>query len=284
MLSASQINAIKTRINNLMASRNKGTTESRLDKYATGYDFTTTPAENIVTKEEHGEKTFDLLLHINSNSTAGVEELTYEGDFLPEIQYTNVDSWLTTLEGVSNNPGGTDNSGCRDNSCTGLCQKTCASSSTTGSYWSCPCQGDCTGCTSCDDSCVNGCADCTRTCGTGCGEECVSCVGECKDACYFTCGYGCSGLCFNCDGTCTTSCADGCTGSCQYNCEQSCGSCVGTARNQTYPSDGQSYICSCQGECSGGCSSGCGSGCTGCSISCQGTSISTVDSNYNWVK
>lgn len=274
MLTYDQINNIKTRVKALMSARDKGPSKAALNKYAANsYDFTVTPANNGVTRAEHGEKTFDLLMHLNSNNTAGVTGLTNVNDILPDITYTNIDTWLTSLESVTNNAGGANNSGCRGSSCTGYCQASCYGSSSGYDY----CYGCGGGCSGCGSGCASGCNGiCTNTCGNGCSVRC-------GNSCQYTCdntsaNQGQSGCEFSCDSGCT----GGCSSSCGDSCAFICANCCRSTSDQTQGGSSGGVTCS---SCSGGCSSGCGSGCSGCSVDCTGGSVATVDNtNYDWIK
>lgn len=86
-----------------MAKRASTIGGTGLASYAdSSYDFTTTPATDSIIYSDEGDKTLNLLFHINEYPNGELTHLIEPGSILEDIEYTNVDSWITTLYNQGN--------------------------------------------------------------------------------------------------------------------------------------------------------------------------------------
>lgn len=264
MLTATQIIAIKTKIKQLMTKRASTVGGTGLSTYGTAtYDFTTNPATNTIMLADEGNKTFNLMFHVNSYPNNELTYLVESGTIIQDIEYTNLDNWLTTLDGYTNSTSSSAAHGCRA-ACTGLCQGTCYNTATSGPGYGSWCDG----------------------CKGGCGMSCTGCGGDCSASCTDGCYTGCSNGCYgsgnvNC-GYCTTTCADYCGSSCANGCDNGCTSgCSGGCGSGCDGCGGSECTgqCAggCYGQCAASCKNNCGSACTGCSITCTGGTVKNTD-------
>lgn len=115
-----------------MAKRASTIGGTGLASYAdSSYDFTTTPATDSIIYSDEGDKTLNLLFHINEYPNGELTHLIEPGSILEDIEYTNVDSWITTLY----NQGNTSTAhGCRA-ARTG-CSITCTAGAVSDTDWS----------------------------------------------------------------------------------------------------------------------------------------------------
>ena len=162
MLTAAKINELKSEVKQLM---NKRTGYGSVATYGSSqYDFSEVPTEGSKVLTEHGQKTVDLILKINSYS--GLKNVVQD-DVIPNAFNNDL---VTYVKNLRNKPLAGSANDCSAY-CTGLCTSTC-----TGT-----CAGTCTG-------------SCTGTCTGTCTGSCTgSCTGTCTGTCTADCANNCSG-------------------------------------------------------------------------------------------
>lgn len=197
IVTADDINALKTKVNNEMLRRQY---RGSLTAQATNYSVT--PAVGGKILAEHQTK---IITPLNAISATGIG-LASSGDTI--LSLAAADTLVTNYAAIAATAA---NSGCAS-SCSGLCQGYCDTSCS-------GCSGSCTSCTGCSGSCTScsGCSGCSG-CG-GCGGDCTAaCASRCQGRCG-ACGHSCTGCTScsgSCEGTCGRSCAPGCGSSGRY--------------------------------------------------------------------
>lgn len=216
-INAERFNELKARVK---AECQRRCHYGSVSSYAgSAYDYTVTPSEGGVVKQEHRDKIAIPLNAINKNNvqTASGQQVVLEDDLLV------MEAFTTTLESRDvYDDYGTD---CAS-SCTGMCYG-CSGT----------CYDECTGCSdSCYGSCDGGCSgDCDGSCTLTCGNFCsFDCFGSCQDQCS-SCTGGCDYVCgSSCSDDCSGSCWNGCTEACEATCSDSCGGCEDYCRTTCY--------------------------------------------------
>ena len=117
MITASELNSLKTKIKNEMARRKYD--GSLVDYSGSSYDFSTTPSSGNKILLEHGEKTINLMLKVqdvgNLRNVATGEKIPSSFDY--DTLNSKVTAWASeSLTGSS--------SSCRG-ACSGLCVGVC---------------------------------------------------------------------------------------------------------------------------------------------------------------
>lgn len=165
IITASDFNALKTRVNSEMARRKYTGTLA-------GYNTSVTVSAGGKITVAQGDSVVDAVRAI---STSGLPASPSSGGLI-----VSLNTLSTKLTDYASRALVGTNSGCAS-SCSGLCQG--CNNTCTGS-----CSGSCTG--SCTGSCSGGCSGCG-----GCGG-CSGCSG---------CGSGCANGCWGCGGQCSGS-------------------------------------------------------------------------------
>lgn len=192
------------------------------------YDYSTTPANGTIIKEEHREKIVVPLNAINNKF-----KLTENQKVVDEEDVAALEAFILTCQQQKKVDKNAANNAC-SGGCTGYCYSTCT--------------GECSG--SCSGSCSSTCSgSCSGTCSNTCTNECRGCGGHCSSSCTEgDCFGGCSGA--TCQDNClgnTCSSGSSSTGSCRacdsVGCQDYC------AGNGCY---GQACLISCdRSDCRG---------------------------------
>lgn len=189
-ISASDINALHTRVLNEIARRSKSGAVGSMSSWTSKAAYTKTPAAGNAIQIEHANK---IIEPVNAINTSGMTKVTV-GTAI--TNFSGLSAKLTTFETRSKQTNLTGSDHLCNASCTGLCSTGCH-----------------TGCSSCGGSCSN---NCSSSCTGDCDGTCLgSCDGDCYNSCDRGCSY-CSTSCGtgNCKGTCTNDCATGCSKTC----------------------------------------------------------------------
>jgi modification target Cys-rich repeat protein len=164
-LSVARINNIKARMKTVFAKRKYyGSLESLA---SSANDFSTIPALNGLVLSEHGAKTINLMLSVNS--MGNLKKIEADNYILRDI--SAIETWLNNYENASSTA---TVSGC-SGKCSGICVSHCSEN----------CGQNCLG--SCTGSCYN-------SCSSGCLSSCTGgCVGTCNSSCSKDCSSSCTG-------------------------------------------------------------------------------------------
>lgn len=189
-ISASDINALHTRVLNEIARRSKSGAVGSMSSWTSKAAYTKTPAAGNAIQIEHANK---IIEPVNAINTSGMTKVTV-GTAI--TNFSGLSAKLTTFETRSKQTSLTGSDHLCNASCTGLCSTGCH-----------------TGCSSCGGSCSN---NCSSSCTGDCEDTCLGgCEGDCYNSCDRGCSY-CSTSCGtgNCKGICTNDCATGCSETC----------------------------------------------------------------------
>lgn len=189
-ISASDINALHTRVLNEIARRSKSGAVGSMSSWTSKAAYTKTPAVGNAIQIEHANK---IIEPVNAINTSGMTKVTAGAAI---TNFSGLSAKLTTFETRSKQTNLTGSDHLCNASCTGLCSTGCH-----------------TGCSSCGGSCSNNCSssctgDCEDTCSGGCNGDCYNSCDRGCSYCSTSCGTG------NCKGTCTNDCAKGCSDTC----------------------------------------------------------------------
>lgn len=189
-ISASDINALHTRVLNEIARRSKSGAVGSMSSWTSKAAYTKTPAAGNAIQIEHANK---IIEPVNAINTSGMTKVTAGAAI---TNFSDLSAKLTTFETRSKQTNLTGSDHLCNASCTGLCSTGCH-----------------TGCSSCGGSCSN---NCSSSCTGDCEDTCSGrCTGDCYNSCDRGCSY-CSTSCGtgNCKGLCTNDCATGCSETC----------------------------------------------------------------------
>nr|DAF80840.1 MAG TPA: Nematocyst outer wall antigen evolution, nematocyst, bridge state [Bacteriophage sp.] len=189
-ISASDINALHTRVLNEIARRSKSGAVGSMSSWTSKAAYTKTPAAGNAIQIEHANK---IIEPVNAINTSGMTKVTAGAAI---TNFSDLSAKLTTFETRSKQTNLTGSDHLCNASCTGLCSTGCH-----------------TGCSSCGGSCSN---NCSSSCTGDCEDTCSGgCIGDCYNSCDRGCSY-CSTSCGtgNCKGLCTNDCATGCSETC----------------------------------------------------------------------
>lgn len=189
-ISASDINALHTRVLNEIARRSKSGAVGSMSSWTSKAAYTKTPAAGNAIQIEHANK---IIEPVNAINTSGMTKVTVGAAI---TNFSGLSAKLTTFETRSKQTNLTGSDHLCNASCTGLCSTGCH-----------------TGCSSCGGSCSHNCSssctgDCEDTCSGGCEGDCYNSCDRGCSYCSTSCGTG------NCKGTCTNDCATGCSETC----------------------------------------------------------------------
>ena len=166
MLTASQLNEIKARVNAEMSRRSY---YGSLAGYSN--QFSNYPTAGKTIYAEQGDKLIRGLLNIRDLGNLNLNDLKSNGIIPRDFDYNTIKNALATYESESITG---NKSSCRG-ACTGLCVGTCGST-----------------CTGCQNACG---FTCEGTCSVVCGSSCGSCSSNCTGGCYSGCSTGCKNGC-----------------------------------------------------------------------------------------
>lgn len=189
-ISASDINALHTRVLNEIARRSKSGAVGSMSSWTSKAAYTKTPAVGNAIQIEHANK---IIEPVNAINTSGMTKVTAGAAI---TNFSGLSAKLTTFETRSKQTNLTGSDHLCNASCTGLCSTGCYSGcSSCGGSCSNNCSSSCTG--DCNDTCSGGCVgDCYNSCDRGCSYCSTSCgTGNCKGACSNDCAKGCSETC-----------------------------------------------------------------------------------------
>lgn len=189
-ISASDINALHTRVLNEIARRSKSGAVGSMSSWTSKAAYTKTPVASNAIQIEHANK---IIEPVNAINTSGMTKVTAGAAI---TNFSGLSAKLTTFETRSKQTNLTGSDHLCNASCTGLCSTGCH-----------------TGCSSCGGSCSN---NCSSSCTGDCDGTCLGgCIGDCYNSCDRGCSY-CSTSCGtgNCKGLCTNDCATGCSETC----------------------------------------------------------------------
>ena len=189
-ISASDINALHTRVLNEIARRSKSGAVGSMSSWTSKAAYTKTPTASNAIQIEHANK---IIEPVNAINTSGMTKVTAGAAI---TNFSGLSAKLTTFETRSKQTNLTGSDHLCNASCTGLCSTGCH-----------------TGCSSCGGSCSN---NCSSSCTGDCDGTCLGgCEGDCYNSCDRGCSY-CSTSCGtgNCKGLCTNDCATGCSETC----------------------------------------------------------------------
>ena len=168
MLTASQINALKTKVKSEMARRGY---YGSLSKFSgSDYDFISKPVSGGPILTEHGKKIIEPLLNVTDIDGLSIDNIK-EGELLPS---SFDESLISHVDKLSSESTTSSSSSCRG-ACSGLCVGTCGN---TCNGCSGSCGGVCEG--SCSSSCGSGCSSGCTGSRSGCGGSCNGCSGGCS--------------------------------------------------------------------------------------------------------
>lgn len=189
-ISASDINALHTRVLNEIARRSKSGAVGSMSSWTSKAAYTKTPAAGNAIQIEHANK---IIEPVNAINTSGITKVTAGAAI---TNFSGLSAKLTTFETRSKQTNLTGSDHLCNTSCTGLCSTGCHTGcSSCGGSCSNNCSSSCTG--DCEDTCLGGCdGDCYNSCDRGCSYCSTSCgTGNCKGACTNDCAKGCSETC-----------------------------------------------------------------------------------------
>lgn len=196
-ISASDINALHTRVLNEIARRSKSGAVGSMSSWSSKAAYTKAPVEDSAIQIEHANK---IIEPVNAINTSGMKKVT-AGSAI--TSFNGLSAKLTTFETRSKQTNLTGSDHLCNASCTGLCSTGCYS-----------------GCSSCGGSCSDSCS----SCGGSCSNDCSStCSGSCSGNCTNSCGQGCATCSTSCGGTCRTGCSNDCAQGCARTCAKGVG-------------------------------------------------------------
>ena len=191
-ISASDINALHTRVLNEIARRSKSGAVGSMSSWTSKAAYTKTPAVGNAIQIEHANK---IIEPVNAINTSGMTKVTAGAAI---TNFSGLSAKLTTFETRSKQTNLTGSDHLCNASCTGLCSTGCH-----------------TGCSSCGGSCSNNCSSCGGNCSNDCN---TTCSGDCNETCTNSCGQGCATCYTSCGGDCKTGCFNDCARGCSETC------------------------------------------------------------------
>ena len=181
IITASDFNSLKTRVNTEMARRSyTGSLAS--------YNTSVTVSAGGVATAAQGQS---IVNAVRAISTTDMPASPSTGSLIKALDTVSTkltDYASRALVGTSSGCASSCSGLCQgcNNTCTGSCSSTCTGDCTGGC--SSTCTGSCTG--SCSSTCTGGCSGCSGSCGTGCGSGCESGCWGCSGQCSGTsCGW-----------------------------------------------------------------------------------------------